>query len=335
MLEQMRIRGVRQIRLGVHPEDVAAALGLDRSTVYAWKAAYERGGEAALAAKPHPGKPSRLTQTQLDELFALITEHDPRDYGSTEHLWTRDLVADLMAEVFDVRFSAQWTGRILRRLGLSPQRPKYRASEQDPGAVTAWREQVYPAIRAEAAQVGATIYFGDEAGVSVDHHAGTTWAPVGQTPVAQATAQKSRVNMVSAIEQRGRIHFEVSEGSFNSDSFIGFCRKLLADDGGKVFLIVDNSRIHHAKAVFDYVGTTGGQLKLFFLPTYAPELNPDEWVWKHVKHDNVGKRALRDPKHHFHRVYDALAWLRGTPEMVRAFFRDPHLAYLTPKPAEV
>ena len=314
---------------------MAATLGLNRSTVYAWKRAFDRGGEAVLAAKPHPGRIARLSQAQMDELFFLIKGHDPRDYGFAEHLWTRDIVAELMEEVFGVRFTPQWTGEIMRRLGLSPQRPRYRASEQDLAAVAAWRAQVYPAIRDEAAQVGATIYFGDESGVSADHHAGTTWAPVGETPVVAATASKSRVNMVSAVEQRGRLHFQITEGSLNTTSFIEFCRLLLADDGGTVFLIVDNSRVHHAKAVSEYVDTAGGKLRLFFLPTYAPELNPDEWVWKNVKYDDVGRTAPRDPRQRFQQVHDALAWLQARPEIVCSFFRDPHLAYLAPKPAEV
>src|SRR5512135_1338405 len=333
VLEQMRVRAVRQMKAGVHPEDVAAALGLDRSTMYAWRLAYDRGGEQALAAKPHPGR--RAALAQLDSLFNLISGHDPRDYGFVEHLWTRDLVADLVAKVFGVQFTPQWMGTVLRRLGLTPQRPAYRASEQDSAAVAAWRQQVYPAIRIEAAQAGATVYFGDESGVAAHHHAGTTWAPAGHTPVVAATASRAWVNMVSAVEQRGRLHFQVTEGSFAAAAFVEFCRMLLADDGGPVFLIVDNSRIHHAKTVTDYVEATEGRLRLYFLPAYAPELNPDEWVWKHVKHDEIGKTTPRGPRQHFQRVHDALAWLAAAPEVVRSFFHDPHPDYLTAEPLPV
>lgn len=140
-------------------------------------------------------------------LFDVIKGCDPRDYGFVEHLWARDLVADLVATVFGVRFTPQWMGTVLRRLGLTLQRPADRASEQDLAAVAAWRQQVYPALRRQAAQEGATVYFGDEAGVAAHHHAGTTWAPAGHTPVVAATASRARVNMVSAVEQRGRLHF--------------------------------------------------------------------------------------------------------------------------------
>src|SRR5512146_3561565 len=194
VLEQMRIRAVRRMKAGVHPEEVAAALGLNRSTVYAWKLAFDRGGEAALVAKLHPGRRPQLSPAQRDTLFDLINGHDPWDYGFAAHLWTRHLVADLVAKVFGVRFTPQWTGTLLRRLGLTPQRPTYRASEADPAAVATWRTQVYSAIQAEAAQTGATVYFGDVLGVAAGHHAGTTWAPAGQTPVVAATASRAQVN---------------------------------------------------------------------------------------------------------------------------------------------
>lgn len=177
----------------------------------------------------------------------MIKGCDPWDYGFVEHLWTCDLVADLVATVFGVRFTPQWMGTVLRRLGLTSQRPAYRASEQDSAAVAAWRQQVYPALRRQAVQVGATVYFGDEAGVAAYHHAGTTWAPAGHTPVVAATASRARVNMVSAVKQRGRLHFQVTEGPFTAACFVEFCCRLLADDGGPVFLVVDNSRIHRRR----------------------------------------------------------------------------------------
>lgn len=333
--EALRLRAARMLQSGVHPEDIAESLGLNRSTVYGWKSRLEAGGVAALQAKPHPGKPPRLSQAQLSELFALIDGHDPRDYGYAESLWTRDLVADLVEQRFGAVFSAQWMGQLLRRIGLSPQRPKYRASEQDPRAVQAWRQEVYPAIREEAAQVGATVYFGDESGVAANFHAGTTWAPVGKTPIVEATGSKNRINMISAVEQRGRLHFSVFEGSFTQVEFIAFCRKLLADDGGKVFLVLDNSPVHHGGLVAEYVASTEGRLKLFFLPGYSPELNPDEWVWRDVKRDGLGKRAQRTSRYLYQRAGEALQWLADRPENVRRFFLDPHLAYLQPQTPSV
>jgi transposase len=189
-LEQLRIRAVQQIQAGAHPEAIAEALGLARSTVFAWVAKYRDGGLDALRARPVPGRPPKLSDAQLQRLYTLIVGTDPRQLGFRFALWTRAMVAELIGRQFGVRLSVARVGRLLRTLGLSPQRPLYRALEQDPQAVARWRQQEYPAIRAEARRVGATICFVDEAGVRSDYHAGTTWAPVGQTPVVQSTGER-------------------------------------------------------------------------------------------------------------------------------------------------
>ena len=181
-LEAMRLRAVKRIEAGARVEDVASSLGLSRSTVFAWMAAYREGGERALAAKPVPGRPPKLSGTQLRTLYTLISGSDPRQFQLEFALWTRELVQRLIWTQFKIRLSVVSVGRVLRTLGLSPQRPVFRATQQDPERVKRWRESDYPAIREEAAQVGATIYFADEAGIRSDYHSGTTWAPVGQTP---------------------------------------------------------------------------------------------------------------------------------------------------------
>ena len=167
-------------------------------------------------------------------------------------------------------------GRLLRKLGLSPQRPLYRAYQQNPEAVARWKAETYPAIRAEAARVGATVYFVDEAGVRSDYHAGTTWAPVGQTPVVATTGDRFGINLISAVTAKGKLRFAAYDGSLNGPVFIDFCRRLLHDTPGLVFLVLDGHPVHRSKAVKQFAASTNGRLRLFFLPGYAPELNPDE-----------------------------------------------------------
>lgn len=327
-MEQRRLRAAGMFAEGVSADEIAVALGVNRSAVFAWRKRWLERGEAALAAKAHPGVAPALSQADLEELRRRIVDGDPRDHGYAEALWTREIVAEVVEELYGVRFTPQWIGRLMRRMDLSPQRPRYRATEQDPAAVQRWREETYLAIKAEADQVGATIYFGDEASISSRFHAGTTWGEKGKTPVVEATAYRDRASMISAIEQRGRIHFEVVTGTVDAECFIGFCRKLLADDAGTVFLILDNSPVHKAADVQQYVAGTGSRLKLFFLPPYSPELNPDEWVWKNVKIDQIGRTASRTRDEMSIVAREALEWLQHTPSVVRGFFRDPHLSYL-------
>ena len=275
-LEALRIRAVDQVGQGAHPEDVAGALGLHRKTVYAWLAKYREGGKDALKAQPVPGRPPKLAGPQLSRLYALIAGRDPRQMQFEFALWTREMVRELIRREFGVALSVVSVGRLLRKLGMSPQRPLHRAYQQDPEAVQRWKKETYPAIRAAAEAAGATIYFADEAGIRSDCHAGTTWSPVGQTPQVKNPGARYSVNMISVVSAQGALRFAVYEGSTNAATFIDFCKRLLHDAPGPVYLIVDGHPAHRATATQKFAASTGGRLKLFFLPGYSPELNPDE-----------------------------------------------------------
>jgi transposase len=326
-LETMRIRAVKRVEAGARVEDVAAALGLSRSAVFGWMAAYREGGEHALRAKPVPGRPPKLSGAQLRTLYTLIEGSDPRQYQLEFALWTRELVQQLIWAQFRIRLSVVSVGRLLRTLGFSPQRPVFRASQQDPERVRRWREQDYPTIRAEAAQAGAVIYFADEAGIRSDYHSGTTWAPVGKTPVVASTGARHSVNMISAVTPKGRLRFSVFTGSMTAKVFLEFVRRLLHDEPGPVFLIVDGHPVHRSKTVREFIDRTDGRLRLFLLPPYSPELNPDEWVWKNVKHDRIGKAGITSAEDLRKKAERALRRLQRIPGLVMAFFSDPHIQY--------
>jgi transposase len=328
-LEALRIRACQQIENGARAEDVAADLGLNRSTVFGWIAAYRRGGAEALAAKPVPGRPPKLSKTQMGLLFTMIEGSNPAQFQLEFALWTRDLVRQVIAKKFGIDLSVGSVGRILRGLGLSPQRPLHRATQQDPERVARWKAEEYPTIRKEAAQVGATVYFADEAGLRSDYHGGTTWAPVGQTPIVRTTGARHSINMISAVTAKGAMHFTTFIGKMNAEVFISYCRSILHDDGGIVFLILDGHPVHRSRAVKEFAASTKGKLRLFFLPPYSPELNPDEWVWKNVKHDRVGKTAITSFDDLRRKAESAMLRLQRLPELVRAFFRDPCLRYIS------
>ncbi len=244
-------------------------------------------------------------------------------------LWTRERVRELIRREFGVALSAVTVGRLLRTIGLSPQRPLFRAYQQDPEAVVRWKTEQYPAIRAEAKKVGASIYFADEASIRSDYHAGTTWAPVGQTPVVATTGARFSVNMISAVTATGSFTFDIVEGKLNAEKFIEFCDKLLHDTDRPVFLVVDGHPVHRSRAVKDYVASTEGRLRLFQLPSYSPELNPDEWAWKNVKHDVVERSTTTGPDDFTAKILYALQRLAQLPHLVRSFFADPNLRYIT------
>jgi len=328
-LEVLRLRAVDQVAAGVHPEDVADTLGMHRKTVYGWVAKLREGGRDALKAKPVPGRPGKLDGAQLGRIYRLVTGSDPRQLKFEFALWTRDMIRELIRREFGVALSAVSVGRMLKTMGLSPQKPLYRAWQADPEAVAAWKATEYPKIAAEAKKAGATVYFADEASVRSDYHAGTTWAPVGKTPVVKTTGARFSVNMISAVTARGALRFSIINGTLTAPKFIDFCKRLLHDAPGPVFLILDGHPVHRSKAVKAYAESTAGRLRLFRIPAYSPQLNPDEWVWKNVKHDRVGKAGVSGPDQFKALAVTALRRLQRMPSIVRGFFADPNLSYIT------
>lgn len=327
-LEEFRIRAVQQVEAGESPEDVIRVLGFGRTVIYDWLAKYREGGIQALRAKPISGRPSKLAGKQIKWLYRTITSKNPLQLRFEFALWTRGMIRDLIREQFGVRLSEVSVGRLLRKLGLSPQKPLRRAYEQDPERVQKWIDEEYPKIRALAKKERASVYFGDEAGVRSDFHSGTTWAVKGQTPVVPATGQRFGLNLISAVSPRGEMRFMIVNGRMNAGRFIEFLDRLTHNQSRPVFLIVDGHPSHRARKVSEYVRGKKGKLRLFFLPAYSPELNPDELVWNHLKNNGIGKRIIRTRDELKRVVLGHLRSLQKTPALIRSFFHQPELKYI-------
>ena len=327
-LEEIRIRAVQRVEAGESPEDVIRTLGFGRTVIYNWLAKYREGGVDALRAKAISGRPSKMTGTQLKWVYKTVTGKNPLQLRFEFALWTRSMIRELIREKFGVRLSEVSVGRMLRKLGLSPQKPLRRAYERDPELVEIWRKKQFPEIRRLAKKERATLYFSDEAGVRSDFHAGTTWALKGQTPIVPATGQRFGMNLISAISPRGDFRFMTVEGRMNAEKFIEFLKRLIHNAPHPVFLVVDRHPSHRAKKVLAFVRSTEGRLRLFFLPPYAPDLNPDEHVWNHLKNHGVGKQAIRSRDQFRKVVLGHMRSLQRLPDLIRSFFRDPHLRYI-------
>jgi len=288
-LEEIRIRAVQRVEAGESPEDVIRTLGFGRTVIYSWLAKSREGGIDALRAKPIPGRPPKMTGRQLAWVYKTVTGKNPLQLRFEFALWTRSMIRDLIREKFGVRLSEVSVGRMLRKLGLSPQRPLRRAYERDPELVESWREREFPKIRRLAKKKRATLYFSDEAGVRSDFHAGTTWAPKGETPIVPATGQRFGMNLISAISPRGDFRFMTVDGRMNAEKFIEFLKRLIHNASRPVFLIVDRHPSHRAKKAIDR-GTPPAVLLAAVRTRPQPRrtrLEPPEEPWS---------REARDPE---------------------------------------
>ena len=327
-LEAMRERAVRSVQDGESPEVVARVMGIDRSTIYGWLAQYRRGGWGALKAKPLFGRPPKLDGRKLKWIYDTVTQKNPLQLKFTFALWTREMVAKLIKDKFNISLSLVSVGRLLAQLGITCQRPLHRALERDEALVQQWLKQEYPKIRALARRENADIYFGDAAHMRSDHHAGRTWGKKGETPVVLSTGARHRMSLISAVTSRGHMRFMIKEkGGVNADVFIEFIRRLLIGCENKIFLIVDRGPAHIARKTKEFVAGLEGRLRLFYLPPYSPDRNPDELVWKHLKADAVGRTSITSFDDFKEKVRSSMVSLQRSPAKIRAFFQKTSLQY--------
>ncbi len=325
--ETIRRLAVWRVQEGEAPGEVIKSYGLCRTTIYKWLRAERRGGEAALTARKHPGRRPALAPRQKLQIRRWINGKDPRQYGFDFGLWTRQIVGALIAQKFGVRMGVTAVGRLLAELDITPQKPLRRAYERDPVAIECWKTTVFPRLRAHAKRVGAKLFFLDEAGVRSDQVLGRTWGLRGQTPEVPTSGRRQSVNAISAVTARGEFWYELYPERLNASRFVELLTHFMRGRKRPVFLIVDAHPAHIAKVVAHYVQRLAGRLALYFLPGYAPELNPDEFVWNHLKRQGVSKTPLRKDESLRSRVQSDLAAIQSRPALVRSFFHAPSVAY--------
>ena len=330
-LEEFRRLALRRVREGEKPADVVKSLGMNRTSIYRWlKAASGRGkGERALASRPATGRPTKLSAVQQRQVFRWINGRDPRQYGLDFGLWTRQIAATLIEQKFGVTLGLTAVGRLLARLGLTPQKPLQRAYQRDPEAIERWQRETYPGIAAAARQSGAEIYFWDESGFRADTVHGKTWARKGQTPVVQRPGRRQSIAAASAVNAKGGFWFATYEGALTAELFIELLKAMMRGRKQSLHLVVDGLPAHKKANVREYIASTKGRLSMHVLPGYAPDLTPDELVWSHVKRTGVARNPLRAGEKLGLRVEQQLHSVQKNRRLVRSFFEAPSVAYIS------
>jgi transposase len=326
-LTELRKRAVSSVQEGQNPADVAKALGVTKAAMYGWLARYRQGGWGGLDAKKRGGRPAKLDGMALSWVYDTVTMKNPLQLKFTFALWTARMIGQLINDRFGIRLSKASVCRLLNQLGLTPQRPVWRAYQQRSEEVQRWLHEEFPKIRAQAKREKAMIFFGDEAGVRSDHHAGTTWAPKGKTPVVSSTGARFGLNLISAVSAQGEFRFMITNGRVGARVFIDFIKRLVYNAERPIFLIVDGHPAHKAVAVRKFVDSLEGKFRLFFLPAYSPELNPDERVWNDLKNNAIGRKMITTPEILKKEVISHLRFIQKTPERVRGYFQNETTKY--------
>lgn len=326
-LTELRRRAVSSIRNGQSPEKIAQVMSIHRGTVYGWLARFRDGGWGSLNAKKRGGRPPKLDGKALEWIFKTVSKKNPLQMKFSFALWTAKMVGQVIYERFGVRLSKASVCRLLNQLGLTPQRPIWKAYQQKPEAVNRWLKKEYPGIRSLARKMKAEIFFADEAGVRSDHHAGTTWSIKGNTPIVNSTGARFGLNMISAVSAQGTFRFMIVKGSIGAQKFIEFIKRLLHGSKRLIFLIVDGHPAHKAKIVTHFLEGIKNRIRLFFLPPYSPELNPDERVWNDVKNNAVGRKNITSPEQLHGVVVGHLRMIQKSPNRVKAYYNSDLTKY--------
>jgi transposase len=329
-LEVLRERAVAMHEAGNSQRAIAAALGLHKNTVHRWLKGWRVAGRAALEAKKrgrrHEAK-RLLDARQAAEVQQLMTAHPPDELDLPHALWGREAVRELVRARFGVTLALRTVSDYLRRWGFTPQRPVKRALERQDAAIRAWLAEHYPRIAARAKAEGAAIHWGDETGISNQPVYGRSFAPKGQTPVLRRPAKRHTLSMISAVTNRGTLRFMLYDGALDTALFLTFLQRLVRSTRGKVFLIVDNLKVHKAGQVRAWVAQHRDKIELVFLPAYAPEHNPDEFLHSDLKRSLGRRPAARNKAGLESRLRGYLRRLQRQPERVRAFFQAPTTRY--------
>jgi transposase len=330
--EQYQIRKniVRLLKKGNRPDDVAAMLDVSRSLVYGTKKTYDEKGIEGIK----PGKRGRrhgdkriLTPDQERAIMQTIVDKNPEQLKLKCCLWTRKAIHDYIMREYKLDMPLSTLGYYLDRWGFSVQRPVKRANKQDEARVKVWMEEEYPAIAEKAKAENAEIYWGDETALQNTANYIKGYAPVGKTPVLKVEARKLKLNMLSAISNKGKLRFTITNESVNMDILIDFMKRLIKDTGRKVLLILDNLRVHHSKKVTAWLGEHQQEIELFYLPPYSPEYNPDEYLNSDLKREMSKRPIPKSEKELGSNARSVLKKTQKNPARVKSYFGSRFTKY--------
>ena len=327
-------RDIRQVSVdmflqGFSQTHISTLLGVSRRSVYNWVQAYNiSGGKCLENLKRGRPKGTQLQPWQSAQIVNLVKNYCPDELSLPFFLWTRESVGLLIKTKFKISLSKWTVGRYLAKWGFSPQKPARCAIEQNPKAIEDWLKVKYTIIQKLARKEKAAIYWGDEMGLRSDHSAGRTYGLKGKTPIVKRTGNRFSCNMISAISNLGKLKFMVFNENFTSEIFIKFLNRLVRQSDKKVFLIVDNHRAHKSKKINKWLESNTEHVQLFFLPSYCPELNPDEFLNQDVKF-HLGKQRLHTKTQMVKTLNKHLKMRQKQPNIIQNFVKGCHPRYGT------
>ena len=322
---------IRQKETGLKDLAVEKLTGVGRSSVNRIWNTYQKGGLKGLKRNTSgrkSGEGTLLNAEQEREVRKIIIDKTPEQVKLGFMLWTRQAISELIMQKYGKKLQLRCITNYLKRWGFTCQRPTKKAYVQDNIKVQRFMDVIYPTIAKRAKAEDAEIYWGDETGVDNQEHYQRGFAPKGHPPVLDIVSKRERVNMISAITNKGHIKFMIYDEKMTQQRLIEFMERLVADSTKKVFLIVDNLKVHHGKIVKAWLEEHKNEMELFYIPPYSPELNPDEYLNHALKlyvHAGIAPKTKQDIRVKTHKFMHRLTYYS---DEVKAFFRHEKVRYV-------
>jgi len=318
---------------GISNNEVAQIVGISPQTTSLYYSNYKKHGKESFKVKD-AGRPKkvgkRLSDEQESHIVRMLIDKTPKQLQFKFALWTREAVKALIKQELDIELPISTVGEYLRRWQFTSKKPIKRAYERKDAQTKQWLEVEYPKIKKQAKADNADIWWADETScVSMPTNL-KGYAPKGakSKPVLEHPAKKFRVNMISAITNTGKSMFALYEESINIERFIDFMQKVIdSNNGKKVYLIVDNLRVHHAKLVKTWIEEHKEQIAIFYLPPYSPEFNPDEYLNQDYKRNANKNNIPTNVKELKENTLKHMKALQDNTQKVANFFKHPSVAY--------
>lgn len=328
---ERRRQVIRAYKRGRSRTQIAEEVGLSYTAVSKTIARYEALGSAGLAPRKRgrrTGEDRALTEEQEQAIQRLICDKRPEQLKMEFALWSRAAVMQLIEREYGVVLHVRSVGKYLARWGFTPQKPIKRAYEQSPVAVQGWLDTQYPQIATRAKAEGAEIHWGDETALVNTDVRGRSFAPMGKTPVTMAVGgTRQKLSMIATVTNQGKARWMIIDGAFNHERLIEFFESLVKDAGKKIFLILDNLGVHHCKPVKAWLAANTAKMEVFYLPSYSPELNPEERLNADLKHTIRSKVPARTKAKLQAAAVEHMTDLETKPERIKSFFQDPFVKY--------
>jgi transposase len=318
------------IKHGETQKMAAKLFGFSQNSMSKYMADYRRNGESSLVYQKRgvkPGTYSKLTDEQFNTIKKRITTKTPDEIGMNYTLWTSKVVCEYIQNTFQIKYADRSMRDIMKRLGFTSQKPITQAYKRNPEKIRIWLDKEYPEIKSLASQEGARIYWGDGMGINSADNRGRTYSLRGTTPAIKNAGSKFKCNIFAAISPQGFMNWMVFSDNFTSKHFINFLRRLNRQIKQKVFLILDNHKVHHSKHVQNYINRNKDKIRIFFLPPYCPELNPEELVNQDVKANANNFKPVRTAADLAINVRYYLTKVQFNQFKIRNFFKKLEVAY--------